>query len=158
MTQFDVGTLRWARVRGGELSRMDQLQLLTQAVVLQLKILPVQVRSTLGLGRKGLARLDFNKLRIPDSRVARDADALCKEVSPPHLINHCHRTYLWGALSRHPRINFKREMTAFLHTEVDGRPRSRSHFLYHKLNFGRLIMKAPFKELTSRVKNITRSK
>jgi HD superfamily phosphodiesterase len=54
---------------------------------------------------------DLDGVRIPDSRIARDAEELCREVSPPHLLQHCQRTYLWGSLlGRQGGIRYDEEL------------------------------------------------
>ena len=69
--------------------------------MLQLRVLPAQVRWQLGLARPGVL-VDVTKLTIPDSPAARRAEEHCREVSPPYLVNHCLRTYLWAQVLAHP--------------------------------------------------------
>jgi hypothetical protein len=38
-------------------------------------------------------------IRIPDSALARDAEALAREHCPEFLLSHCQRTYVFGALA-----------------------------------------------------------
>lgn len=38
-------------------------------------------------------------IRIPDSALARDAEALAREHCPDFLLGHCQRTYVFGALA-----------------------------------------------------------
>lgn len=38
-------------------------------------------------------------IRIPDSAVARAAEEIVRETSPPYLFNHCARTYVFGTLA-----------------------------------------------------------
>jgi HD domain len=95
MSRSGVGTLAWAERTGGRLSRGDRLHLLGQAVALQALVMASRLKRR--SGRKAPAA-DLDAIRIPDSPMVRDAEELCREVSPPHLFQHCQRTYLWGSL------------------------------------------------------------
>jgi hypothetical protein len=90
-----VGTVAWARKRGGRLSFRDKLAQLGEAVSLQMRVLPAQLRFRLGLSGPG-ALIDITEIRIPDTKLARLAEEHCREVSPEFLVNHCLRTYLWA--------------------------------------------------------------
>ncbi len=98
-----VGTLEWAKRTGGRLSGGDRLRLLGQ-VVAQASVLSSRLK-------KRRTAADLDSVRIPDSRIARDAEELCREVSPPHLLQHCQRTYLWGSLlGRQGGIRYDEEL------------------------------------------------
>lgn len=94
-----VGTLAWELRTGGRLDRLDRVRLLASALQARL------ARRLRALGRPAYARearrvasIDIDGLRIPDTRAAREALAACHEASPDFLVNHCLRTYLFGAL------------------------------------------------------------
>jgi hypothetical protein len=91
----DVGTLEWARRTGGRLSLREKLGQVSEAMVMQLRVLPAQLRWHLGLLQPA-ALVDITEIPIPDSPVARRALEHCREVSPAYLVNHCLRTYLWA--------------------------------------------------------------
>jgi hypothetical protein len=91
----DVGTLQWAQRTGGRIGLRDKLAQLAAAVAMQVRILPAQLRWRLGLAEPG-ALIDITEIPIPDSALARRAEEHCREVSPPYLVNHCLRTYLWA--------------------------------------------------------------
>lgn len=111
MAFSNVGTLAWAKRTGGKLSRLDRAELMRQGVLLQLKLLPAKMRKRFGLTSPGLARLDLARLRVPDSPMARRAEQMLQETSPEYLINHSHRTYLWGAvLGRHDKVQYDEEL------------------------------------------------
>jgi hypothetical protein len=93
-----TGSLAWAKETGGKMSTRDVLGQLGTAVAYQISILPAQTRWLLGLSRPGPLPLDPASLKPPDSAVAREAETLCREASPPALLNHCLRCYLWGRL------------------------------------------------------------
>lgn len=67
-------------------------------VVLQMRVLPAQVLSRFGLWRPKRRNLDPRDIKAPDTRTAAEAEAICREASPPFLLNHCLRCYLWGRL------------------------------------------------------------
>lgn len=56
---------------------------------------------------------------IPDSQIARQAEKLLRGTSEPFLVNHCLRSYLWGAaLAEVDKVNFDAELlfvSAVLH-------------------------------------------
>jgi HD domain len=100
-------------VRGADLFRY-----LGQGVRLQLAALGAQLRHRLGLSPEALAAVDLPE-RPPDSRLARQAEELCRELSTPSLANHCLRVYLWAALlGSRDRLRYDAELlfvAALLH-------------------------------------------
>lgn len=101
MAFSNVGTTAWARRTNGRLSRLDRIELLRQGIVLQLKLMPVKLQRRFGLSPKRLAHVDLARIRIPDSVVSRRAEEMLQELCPGHLVNHCYRSYLWGAVLAH---------------------------------------------------------
>jgi hypothetical protein len=93
-----IGTLAWARRTGGKLTPREEIRLLLGALRSQSTVLPVMLGWLLGLKRVPNFDLDEQKLMPPDSRAAKEAEALCRELSTEALTNHCFRTYLWGKL------------------------------------------------------------
>lgn len=87
-----VGTLEWARAGGGRLSAKDRLTLLGQGVAYQAS----DAAAMLGLRGRGKGRLDFEAVRVPDTRAAKEAEELCDGLRPEMLVNHSYRTYLWA--------------------------------------------------------------
>jgi hypothetical protein len=75
----------------------DLLRYLGQGLRLQLSALGGQLRHRLGLDPQAMAGVELPE-RPPDSRLAREAEEHCREVSSPSLHNHCMRVYLWGTL------------------------------------------------------------
>jgi len=87
------------------------MELVKQGVMLRLGQLPTRLQRRFGLTQPGIARLDWHRLRIPDSAIAREAEDVLRESSPVHLANHCHRTYLWGAvLAQHDALRYDEEL------------------------------------------------
>ena len=98
MTSSRVGTLAWAERTGGILSRGERIGLLGDAVRLQMRILPAQTRALLGRTNRRAFSVDPDRLRVPDTMIAREAESLCSEVSTQALLNHCLRSYAWGTI------------------------------------------------------------
>jgi hypothetical protein len=92
-TSSRVGTLAWAQRSGGILSRRERIGLLGDAARLQMRILPAQTRALLGRTSSRAFSVDPDRLTVPDTMIAREAEALCSEVSPPALLIHCLRSY-----------------------------------------------------------------
>jgi hypothetical protein len=98
MISSRVGTLAWAERTGGILSRSERIGLLGDAARLQMRILPAQTRALLGRTNPRAFSVDPDRLRVPDTMIAREAEALCSEVSTQALFNHCLRSYAWGTI------------------------------------------------------------
>jgi hypothetical protein len=91
-----IGTLAWAERSKGLLSNGERAEILLRAVPLQLRDWGGALLRSVGLGRRPLTfDADFVP---PDSAIAREAEALCRDVSPRYLTHHCLRTYWWGAI------------------------------------------------------------
>ena len=76
----------------------ERLRSLARTILSRMTSLQALGLPGLGISRAEAARIDLDRIRIPDSRAARDAFERCAETSEPFLVNHCVRTYLWGAL------------------------------------------------------------
>ena len=74
-TSSPVGTLAWAERRGGILSRRERISLLGDAARLQMRILPAQTRALLGRSNPRAFSVDPDRLRVPDTMIAREAEA-----------------------------------------------------------------------------------
>lgn len=106
-----VGTKGWSVATNGVLHDRDRRRLMAQAMLARLAALPQRWRGKIGLNRGALARVDVNSIRVPDSASALRAATLMQDVSAPWLVNHCMRTYLWGAiLAQAGRIRFDEEL------------------------------------------------
>jgi hypothetical protein len=95
---MSVGTLTWARARNGRLTRRERLRGVASGMALLIRVAPAQVRQRLGISNPRAIEFDLDQLVIPDSAIAKDAEELCREASPENLVNHCMRTYAWGAI------------------------------------------------------------
>jgi hypothetical protein len=81
-----VGSYGWVRATGGALRTRDRLRELASAIASRLP----------RPARKAMESIDPANVRAPDSTLAREAEALCREVSPEWLVNHGLRGYLWA--------------------------------------------------------------
>jgi hypothetical protein len=93
----EIGTRDWARATGGRLSISERLRLLARGLPALISRMAPRRRRQTGLDREALSGVELPE-RPPDSRVAREAEELCREVSSATLLNHCLRTYVWGSL------------------------------------------------------------
>jgi len=90
--------LAWGRATGGAMSRGERLREAARGIGVVLGTVPAQLRERLGFANPRAAAFDLDRVPLPDSRMARDAEARVREVSSPALITHCFRTYVWGTL------------------------------------------------------------
>jgi hypothetical protein len=98
-----VGTLTWANETGGQLTPWDRLVLLFgQGVQMQVELVGRSVFRSAGLIQPSspgqLEAVPYVRERIPRTRIAEAAEALCKETSDTWLLAHCYRTFAFGAL------------------------------------------------------------
>lgn len=89
-----IGTLAWARKTGGRLSPSERQHMQRQFVERQAQALAEQNERV----RDAIRHLDLDAIWVPDSALARKAEKHAAELSSESLLNHCHRTYLWGSL------------------------------------------------------------
>jgi hypothetical protein len=73
------------------------MRYLAQGAALQLSSTGMRARRRLGVAPEALDGVELPQ-RPPDSRLAREAEEHCRELSSPALINHCLRVYVWGSL------------------------------------------------------------
>ena len=92
-----LGSWAWSQ-RGGNLRQRERVQLMAQALISRMAALPPVWRKKLGWHEAQALRLDVSALRLPDSPFARSACEHASALSPPWLLNHCLRTYVWGSL------------------------------------------------------------
>jgi hypothetical protein len=84
--------------RGGALSTREAVRELAKGTLVLLRTAPAQIRQRLGFRNARALAYDVERLPVPDSAVAREAEALCRESSPPLFLHHCWRTYAWGMI------------------------------------------------------------
>lgn len=106
-----IGTFKWSRRTGGKLSRKEREAFLKAQVARQVQAIALDQLPGITGSDHDQARMDIDTIRIPDSSVARHAETLVAELSPPFLTNHRHRTYLWGSLlAQHCAIRMDEEL------------------------------------------------
>jgi hypothetical protein len=77
---------------------------------MQLSAMSARLRRRLGLAPEALDGVELPD-RPPDSRLAREAEERCLELSTPGLANHCLRVYVWGALlGQRDRLRYDPEL------------------------------------------------
>jgi HD superfamily phosphodiesterase len=75
----------------------DRLRYLAQGAAMQLSSFSSRLRRRLGIDPEALDGVELPD-RPPDSRLAREAEELCRELSSPSMLNHCLRVYVWAWL------------------------------------------------------------
>ncbi|HZZ45448.1 MAG TPA: hypothetical protein VFE65_01030 [Pseudonocardia sp.] len=69
------------------------------------------VRIRIALGRRGSGGFDLDEVRLPDSRLTRDAQELARQSPSPYLLHHSYRVYLFGlALARLDAVEVDEEL------------------------------------------------
>src|SRR6266567_6864829 len=108
----ELGSLEWARRTDGLLtSRYDRAQLVMQMGRLLADRLPKRVAAKRTLGSRPRASFDFTKLRIPDTRAAKEAEKQLADTLDPVWEYHSYRTYAWAyILGHHDRLDFDEEV------------------------------------------------
>jgi len=91
-----VGSLEWTRRYDGRLRARDRLRLLGQGVIFELSQAPWQALGPVGLRPRKRLSFDLDRVRIPDSGAAKEAERVCEQMRPQMLINHSYRTFLWA--------------------------------------------------------------
>ncbi|SLG56559.1 HD domain-containing protein [Mycobacteroides abscessus] len=84
----------WAERTGGNLTRAQKLR--TAGALL--KSVPAAVPGAIKyrLGKRGTAGLNFNEVKLPDSKLAKAAEEEANDTLPPWLVNHSIRTYFFA--------------------------------------------------------------
>lgn len=88
----ECGTRAWVGARNGRMAWRDRLGFLLDGVRAR-AAMRREVRSSWRL-----AHAHVDDLMPPDTPVTRAALHLCEAASPPWLVNHCLRAYLWARL------------------------------------------------------------
>ena len=87
-----IGTLEWVEASNGKLGLIEKLTLAAQGVRAK--------AATLRRIKAGVKvrNIEVEAILPPDTPIAREAMAMCEEVSRPFLFNHCLRSYFWARL------------------------------------------------------------
>jgi hypothetical protein len=85
-----IGTLAWLEESQGKLSLFEEVRVVLRGVL---------VRARAQRSRAAKVRLrEVDEIRVPDTKAALAAIALCKQASSPALYEHCMRAYFWALL------------------------------------------------------------
>ncbi|MEP7009908.1 MAG: HD domain-containing protein [Acidobacteriota bacterium] len=93
-----IGALAWARRNGGRLSAGERFAYARATIGRTLRSETERALRRLGFAGPKQIALALGEIPLPGTPIAVAAAALCTEHSTPALADHCHRTYLWGAL------------------------------------------------------------
>lgn len=114
-----VGTLAWSTRTGGQLSRAERRALLLPLARTHVENLVGRTSMLLRLDSGRHVQLPARELRVPSSALTRAAEEQAQLRLSPALLNHSHRSYLYGAaLAWIERIDVDRELlyaAAMLH-------------------------------------------
>lgn len=92
------GTLAWATANHGRMKRREQLRETAKAIAVLAGSAVPQARVRTGWQRPDALAVDLDSIVVPDSTIALEAEAECRESTPDHVLQHSVRTYFWGML------------------------------------------------------------
>jgi hypothetical protein len=92
----EIGTLAWTRRTNGLLSRPERARYVAAAVREQARVAAPLIAFRLGRGADRGAGIGEDELRIPDSRVAREAAEACAAVQPASIVEHNYRSFVFA--------------------------------------------------------------
>jgi len=92
-----VGTVDWERAGGPPLSLPQRAGLLLGAGAMTVSHFAQRARWR--LGRRPPPKVDLSRWAPPDTRAAREAEALLREMSSPQMIGHSFRTYWFSCVA-----------------------------------------------------------
>lgn len=87
-----MGTVDWVDRRGGDLAFSERLKFVYHGVR-ALAATKKRIRQSVKF-----RHMEFEDIVPPDSAIAMEAMAFCRETSAPFLFNHCLRSYFWARL------------------------------------------------------------
>jgi hypothetical protein len=91
-----VGTLAWALESGGNLTARERRSLLAPILRSSLAYTTGRLQMALGLRPARRATLDLERLRWPDTKLAREAERECRGSLSAAMANHSIRTCVFG--------------------------------------------------------------
>lgn len=92
----EFATLAWALASGGNLTARERRSLLLPILRTTVVYTTGRLRRALGLRPARRATLDLERLRWPDSKLAREAERACHETLSAAMANHSLRTFVFG--------------------------------------------------------------
>ena len=87
-----MGTVDWVHRRGGDLAFSERLKFFYHGIR-ALAATKKRIRQS-----TKFRHMEFEDIVPPDSSIAMEAMAFCRETSEPFLFNHCLRSYFWARL------------------------------------------------------------
>lgn len=112
-----LGTLEWGLKQGGATSTSNKILLLRNLAIIAAREATDAIRERLGLLK--VHSCDFSALKIPDTRLTRDAESFACETQASDLLLHSYRTYYFSLFfADHHQMTFDQELlfaAAILH-------------------------------------------
>jgi len=94
----DFGTLAWAHAGGGRMTRREKLAELARSASVIAPLMTARAATGLRLPQRSMVSLNIDGVTFPDSAVARDAEAECREHASEMMYNHSVRCYVWALM------------------------------------------------------------
>jgi neutral ceramidase len=92
----EIGTLDWTRRGNGRLTRAERARYIAAAIGEQMRSGPRLLALRAGLGRRGLGEISDDDLRVPDSKLAREAASECEEIHARTIVEHNYRSFFYA--------------------------------------------------------------
>jgi hypothetical protein len=92
----EIGTLAWTRRTNGLLTRAERRRYVAATLREQMRSAAPLLAFRLGRGSRRQTSIDEHDLRIPDSKVARDAVEACSDAQAPTIIEHNYRSFIFA--------------------------------------------------------------
>ena len=91
------GTLAWAERRSGRMTLRERAAELARGLQVVADGLPDELRRRLGFRNPRAYAFDPERVRVPDSKIAREADECVRDASAPWMVDHSLRTWLYAS-------------------------------------------------------------
>lgn len=98
MTNAEIGTFAWCESTGGRLCTREKMKLAQMLVRAQLKDSLWSLMHRLPALKHRLREASVERVVIPDSAAAREAEGRAAEGYPEPMLLHCYRTYYFASL------------------------------------------------------------
>jgi len=92
-----VGTTGWAEATGARLRLRDFAELAAQGLELQTRLAGRSLTRLIRAGRPP-TEAELGEFAPPETEATHIAAELCARESEEYLLQHCHRSYLWGRI------------------------------------------------------------
>jgi hypothetical protein len=106
-----IGTIEWTERTGGVLTREEQIALIRPVLRGERQIIAGRIAMVLRLHAGRRTSIDPASLVVPDTGMAKEAEAAVQDLLSPAILNHSYRSFAWGAaLAALDSISFDREL------------------------------------------------